>query len=88
MYLAFGSCGYTVQKKNTPYLTAPACPLSMQPVGLGTLGPEIMCMQTGVALGLHPVCLCQDTGLTLNVVSGWSLAHYICIELVSTGQSC
>lgn len=45
------------KKKSTkiPYLTAPAFPLSPQPVGPGMLGPEIRCMQTGAALGLYLV---------------------------------
>jgi len=45
------------KKKTTkiPYLTAPAFPLSPQPVDPGMLGPEIRCMQTGAALGLYLV---------------------------------
>lgn len=79
MCLAFSSCGYTVKKKKKkstkiPHLTAPAFPLSPQPVGPGMLGPEIRCMQTGAALGLYLVWSLQDTGLILNMVSCQSMA--------------
>lgn len=96
MYLAFSSCGYTAQK--TLYLTAPAWPLSTQPVGLGILGPEIMC---GVYSGrcgprslscviVPGLCLptAQHAGLILNVISVLSMACCLSTEWFRTVQLC
>jgi len=96
MYLAFGSCGYIAQK--TPYLTAPACPLSAQPVGLGMLGPEIVCrVYSGRCGPRSPSCvivpgLClppaQHTGLMLNVISVLSMVCCLSTEQFRTVQLC
>lgn len=96
MYLAFGSCGYIAQK--TLYLTAPACPLSTQPVGLGMLGPEVMCgVYSGRCGPRSPSCvimpgLClptaQHAGLILNVISVLSMACFLSTEWFRTVQLC
>lgn len=83
MYLVFGSCGYIAQK--TPYLTAPACPLSTQPVGLGVLGPEIMCRVHSGTFKISVLCDRARTGfatvqharLILIMIPVLSMAYYL-----------
>lgn len=94
MYLVFGSCGYIAQK--TPYLTAPACPLSTQPVGLGMLGPEIMCRVHSGAFKISVLCDRARTGLAtvqharliLIMIPVLSMAYYLNTVRFRTVQNC